>query len=73
MNREILDFQFQLPPEAAVIEGGPALQAQRFVDNPLIGLAQQFGEARGRGRAPRSALSELPNPLKITESNSRTT
>jgi hypothetical protein len=60
-------FQFQLPPEAAVTEGGPTFQAQRFVDNPLIGLAQQFGEARGTGRALRSALSELPDPRKIQD------
>jgi hypothetical protein len=33
----------------------------------LIGLAQQFGEARGMGKALRSALSELPDPKKMKD------
>jgi hypothetical protein len=33
----------------------------------LIGLAQQFGEARGTGKALRSALSQLPDPKKMKD------
>ncbi len=58
-------YQFHLPPDADVTDGGPTFQAQKQWDNPLVGLAQQFGEARGTGRALRKALNELPNPLEI--------
>src|SRR5207247_4388232 len=42
--------------------------------NPLIELAQQFGEATGRNRALRSALGTKPNSddiLKFTEPHRR--
>jgi hypothetical protein len=58
-------YQYHLEPEAMMTDGNPMIQAQKLQDNPLIGLAQQFGEARGTGRALRSALSELPDPKKI--------
>ncbi|HXD32795.1 MAG TPA: hypothetical protein VN643_16850 [Pyrinomonadaceae bacterium] len=60
-------YQYHLEPDAFLAEGNPVIQAQKLQDNPLIGLAQQFGEARGTGRALRSALSELPNPKKIKD------
>ena len=60
-------YQFHLEPDAAVPEGSAVIQAQKLQDNPLIGLAQQFGEARGTGKALRSALSELPDPKKMQD------
>jgi hypothetical protein len=41
------------------------IQAERSASNPLVGLAQQFGEARGTGRALRSALGQRPDPTLI--------
>ena len=60
-------FQYHLPPEAYMTEANPKFQAQRLQDNPLISLAQQFGQARGTGRALRSALSELPDPRRVKD------
>src|SRR6202008_3026656 len=59
--------QYHLDPDALLSEGNATIQAQKLQDNPLIGLAQQFGEARGTGRALRSALSELPDPKKMKD------
>ncbi len=58
-------YQYHLEPDAIITDGNPTIQAHKLQDNPLIGLAQQFGEARGTGRALRSALSELPDPKKM--------
>jgi hypothetical protein len=60
-------YQYHLEPDALLSDGKPKIQAQRLQDNPLIGLAQQFGEARGAGKALRSALSELPDPKKMRD------
>ena len=60
-------YQYHLEPDAALSDGNAVIQAQKLQDNPLIGLAQQFGEARGTGRALRSALTELPDPKKIRD------
>jgi hypothetical protein len=60
-------YQYHLKPDAATTEGNQVIQAQKLQDNPLIGLAQQFGEARATGKALRSALSELPDPTKIKD------
>lgn len=62
-------YQYHLEPDAVMTDGNPTIQAQKLQDNPLIGLAQQFGEARGTGKALRSALSELPDPKKIKNPN----
>ncbi len=59
-------YQYHLEPEA-LSPGNAAFQAQKPQDNPLIGLAQQFGEARGTGRALRQALTELPDPAKLKD------
>jgi hypothetical protein len=59
-------YQYHLEPEA-LSPGNAAFQAQKPQDNPLIGLAQQFGEARGTGRALRQALTELPDPSKLKD------
>lgn len=42
-------------------DSGPLLSAQIRQRNPLVELAQQFGEATGRQRALRSALGTKPN------------
>jgi len=60
-------YQYHLHPDAIMSEGKPVIQAEKLQDNPLIGLAQQFGEARGTGRALRSALSDLPDPKKMQD------
>jgi len=41
--------------------GHPTIAGQLRQDNPLIQLAQQFGEARGGGHGLRSALGTPPN------------
>ncbi|HEY4642011.1 MAG TPA: peptidase M4 [Thermoanaerobaculia bacterium] len=53
---------------------GPLLSAQISQRNPLIELAQQFGEATGKNRALRSALGTKPNSddiRKFTEPHRR--
>jgi hypothetical protein len=59
-------YQYHLEPDA-LVNGNPAFQAQKPQDNPLIGLAQQFGEARGTGKALRQALTDLPDPSKMKD------
>lgn len=66
-------YQYQLRPDAEVTgyddyadatpeeKAGPKLSAQISRRNPLIELAQQFGESTGRNRALRSALGTKPN------------
>jgi len=41
-------------------DGGPVITGDRIEGNPLLGLAQQFGEARGKRQALRSALGKEP-------------
>jgi hypothetical protein len=60
----LYDYQLQ-PDTGPATEKDVTIQAQLAADNPLIGLAQQFGEARGTGKALRSALSERPDPERI--------
>jgi hypothetical protein len=63
-------YQYHLKPDVGITDNEEArLQGQLPADNPLVGLAQQFGEARGTGRALRSALSDLPDPKLIKEPN----
>lgn len=68
-------YKYQLNPDAAMSHGdryarkggeapaadAPLLSSQIRARNPLIELAQQFGEATGREKALRSALSTEPN------------
>lgn len=60
-------YQYHLEPDALLTSGNAKIQAEKLQDNPLIGLAQQFGEARGAGKALRSALSEIPDPKKMRD------
>jgi hypothetical protein len=60
--------RFELTPDAAPRTDGrrghagpPAIGAEIATRNPLIDLAQQFGEASGMGRGLRSALDIAPN------------
>ena len=59
-------FQEVISPENRPSDDGPLFQAQATVDNPLVGLAHQFGEAMGTRKALRSALGTPPgsNDLK---------
>jgi hypothetical protein len=56
-------YQYHLRPETGTgeNEGAALIQAERAAPNPLVGLAQQFGEARGTGKALRSALGQRPD------------
>lgn len=56
-------YEFELRPDAAPVEGASTaprdtatITSQRGARNPLIELAQQFGEASGTGHGLRSAL-----------------
>ncbi|HKR02669.1 MAG TPA: hypothetical protein VJT09_18465, partial [Pyrinomonadaceae bacterium] len=69
-------YQYHLRPDADIADdsdddddddGGTRIQSQIKTDNPLVGLAQQFGEARGTGRALRSALSVKPDPTLVKD------
>src|SRR5205814_6926299 len=58
-------YQYQLQPDAVVTEKDKTIQAQLRADNPCIGIAKQFGEARGTGKALRSALGTIdPKAIK---------
>lgn len=57
-------FQFQLTPDARGATSNSAVQAQSAADNPLIQLAQQFGEASGMRAGLRGALGTA-NPDDI--------
>lgn len=59
-------YQYHLRPDAGITEKeGARIQGQFAADNPLVGLAQQFGEARGTGKALRSALGAPPDAKLI--------
>src|SRR5947209_6811219 len=70
-------YQYQLEPDAAISgyddyadataeeKSGVKISAQISRRNPLIELAQQFGETTGRNRALRSALGTKPNSDNI--------
>jgi hypothetical protein len=64
-----------LATDAAGRVGEPvATTAQTGRRNPLVELAQQFGEATGRGKGLRSALDTAPNVMdieKVFESHAR--
>jgi hypothetical protein len=61
-------YNYHLKPDAGISDAeDERFQLQSAGQNPLIGLAQQFGEARGTGKALRSALDEKPNPLRIQD------
>jgi hypothetical protein len=56
-------FDLQLNPEVQIdkADGAPTIQAQIAAANPMVALAQQFGEASGMRSGLRSALGTRPN------------
>jgi hypothetical protein len=58
-------FQAVVAPESEPTENGPAIHAELRRDNPLVGLALQFGEAMGMRKALRSAIGSRPNSKDI--------
>jgi hypothetical protein len=80
-------YKYQLRPDAAMSaqdqyapakgqtpNNDPLISAQISRRNPLVELAQQFGEATGKQRALRSALGTKPNSddiKKISEPHAR--
>jgi len=58
-------FQTTVAPEIEPDTGGPIIHAQLQRDNPLVGLALQFGEAMGMRKALRSAIGSPPNSKDI--------
>jgi hypothetical protein len=60
-------FDLQLDPEVQIDKspGAPTIQAQIAAANPLIALAQEFGEASGMRSGLRSALGTKPNSAEI--------
>ena len=56
-------YQFQIAPDVKRPgRGTEAVQGTVAGSNPLIELAKQFGEARGKGAALRAALDSEPDP-----------
>jgi hypothetical protein len=79
-------YQYQLKPDAAISgyddyadatpeqKAKPTISAQISGRNPLVELAQQFGETTGKNKALRSALGTKPNSddiKKLTEPHLR--
>jgi hypothetical protein len=58
-------FQTTVAPEIEPDTDGPMIYAQLQRDNPLVGLALQFGEAMGMRKALRSAIGSPPNSKDI--------
>jgi len=66
-------YRDQLRSDASIFGGnsdlsttqGPNIAAEIGAGNPLVELAQQFGEATGRGASLRSALGTKPNSTDI--------
>jgi hypothetical protein len=54
-------YQQQLAPRAQPDSGRPVIQDELSKTNPLVELAQQFGEAMGMRKALRQALGTEPN------------
>ena len=67
-------FRTVIDPENKPSNNGPAIQAELTTDNPIVGLAKQFGDAMGMRKALRSALGTPPNTndlAKYTEPHTR--
>jgi hypothetical protein len=57
-----LVFRSALAPEVEPGTDGPMIGPELTSENPLVGLAKQFGEAMGTRRSLRSALGTPPKP-----------
>jgi hypothetical protein len=67
-------YRSNLAPGTTPGPGGPQIQDELTRENPLVKLAQQFGQAMGMRAALRSALGSKPDPavLKtVTEPHAR--
>ncbi|MGD0776518.1 MAG: peptidase M4 [Candidatus Solibacter sp.] len=56
-----LIYKAQLPAELVAADGKAAIIPELSGDNPLVGLARQFGQAMGMRSALRSAIGTPPN------------
>ena len=54
-------YRTDVGPESRPGSGGAVIQTELTTDNPLVGLARQFGEAMGMRNALRSALGTKPD------------
>jgi hypothetical protein len=54
-------YTAEVEAEIQPAPGGPVIQAELTEENPLVGLAKQFGDAMGMRKALRSALGTPPN------------
>jgi len=54
-------YRTEVEAESQPASGGPVIQAELSEENPLVGLAKQFGDAMGMRKALRSALGTPPN------------
>lgn len=57
----------RMRPLAAPGDDGPAIQAEIGMNNPMVDLARQFGEALGTRAALRGALGTPPNSSRLAE------
>ncbi|HEX5731504.1 MAG TPA: peptidase M4 [Blastocatellia bacterium] len=62
-------FRSVVDPETQPANGAPIIQAELTADNPLVGLAKQFGDAMGTRKALRSALGTPPNTNDLKKYN----
>jgi hypothetical protein len=58
-------YRTDVGPESEPEVGGPVIQTELTTDNPLVGLARQFGEAMGMRKALRSALGTKPDTREL--------
>jgi len=58
-------YQQQLAPRVEPATGRPVIQDELSTTNPLVELAQQFGEAMGMRKALREALGTEPNSTAL--------
>ncbi len=58
-------YRTEVPGEQRPANTGAAIQAELTKQNPLVGLAQQFGEAIGMRKALRLALGTPPNTRQL--------
>ncbi|MDV3277386.1 MAG: hypothetical protein LYZ69_02825 [Nitrososphaerales archaeon] len=58
-------YRTDLPAESTSGPGGPLLQSELTGDNPIVGLARQFGYAVGLRKSLRAALGTPPNTREL--------
>ena len=58
-------YRTDVGPESRPEASGAVIQTELTTDNPLVGLARQFGEAMGMRKALRSALGTKPDTREL--------